>query len=324
MGLTGTHRLNCSATIVRMDTPSTSTDQTASRPDEVAALAASHGLTVDPASVRIDDAGLDYRVAHVRDDTDTAWVLRIPRRPELADGARTEALLLDLVRDRIDPAVPDWRIRADDLIAYPLVPGDPALTIEDGAPVWHIELDSVPFARAYGRLVGQLHQVPVDEVIAAGLPHPTIDEVRAARRAELDRVLGEFTVAASLREQWEAWLGSASGWPEHTTFTHGELYHAHILTDGEDTISGVLDWTTAGIGDPSRDLVFQAGYAPAPAFEAFLEAYGEAGGQTWPGLADHCAALLAFSPVGHALYALQTGEAEHREAARAALDPPAG
>lgn len=301
------------AIIVGMDTPS--------QPDQIAALAASHGLTVDPASVRINEAGLDYRVAHARDDTGADWVLRIPRRRELAAGARTESLLLDLVRDRIDPAVPDWRVRADDLIAYQLVPGHPALTLEEGEPVWHVELDSQRFARAYGTLVGQLHAVPVDAVVAAGLPNPTVEEVRAARREEYDRVADAFTVAPALREQWEAWLDSATGWPDHTAFTHGELYHAHILINDDEAITGVLDWTTAGFGDPARDLMFQAGFAPQAAFETFLAAYEEAGGQVWSGLADHCAALLSFGPVGHGLYALQTGEAEHRAAAQAALNP---
>lgn len=290
-------------------------------PVGVTALAATHGLTIDPTTIRIDEAGLDYRVAHARDDAGAAWVLRIPRRPELAEGARTEAVLLDLARDRISPAVPDWRIHTAELIAYPLLPGDPALTIEDGAPVWHVELDSEAFARSYGTLIGQLHQVPVDEVVAAGLPGPGIDEVRATRRAELDRVVAEFRVAPAMRERWEAWLGSDRNWPEHTTFTHGELYHAHILTDAEDTITGVLDWTTAGIGDPARDLMFQAGYASPAAFEVFLSAYGEAGGRSWPGLAEHCASLLSFSPVAHGLFALVTGDPEHRAAAQAVLDP---
>lgn len=289
--------------------------------DQIADLAAAHGLAVDRASIRIEEAGLDYRVAHVHDDTGTAWVLRIPRRPDLAEGARTEAVLLDLVRDRIDPDVPDWRVRSDDLIAYPLVPGHPGLTVRDGSPVWHVDLGSEPFARAYGHLVGQLHQVPVEAVTVAGLPSPTIDEVRAARCDELDRVAAEFTVGSALREQLGGWLADSAGWPDHTTFTHGELYHAHILVEDEATITGVLDWTTAGIGDPARDLVFQAGYAPAAAFDAFMSAYTDAGGRSWPGLAEHCASLLAFASVNYGLFALQTGETEHREAAQAMLDP---
>ena len=290
-------------------------------PGDIVALAARHGLELDPASVHLNESGLDYRVAYARDAAGADWVLRIPRRADLAPGARAEALLLDLVRERISPAVPQWRVHTEELIAYPLLPGHPGLTIDDGEVTWHVDLASQQFAQAYGQLVGQLHQVPHEEVAASGLPTPTIAEVRAARADELARVSAEFRIAPALRERWQNWLAVDTGWPERTVFTHGELYHAHLLVSDEETITGVLDWTTAGIGDPAKDLMFQAGYAPPEAFVTFLEAYAEAGGRVWPGLAEHCAELLAFGPVDYGLFALQTGEEEHRAAAQAQLDP---
>lgn len=294
----------------------------AETPDEIVALAAAHGLELDPETVQLNEAGLDYRVAHAREVTGAHWVLRIPRRAGLATGADVEALMLDLVRDHLDATVPQWRVHAEDLIAYPLLPGEPALTIDDGAPTWHVDVASQPFARAYGRLVGQLHQVPVDEVARAGLPTPTMADVRVARAEELARVAAEFRIPPALRERWDAWLADGSCWPEKPVFTHGELYHAHILIADEATITGVLDWTTAGVQDPAKDLVFQANFAPPEAFEVFLDAYREAGGRTWPGLEKHCAELHSFTPVSYALYALATGEEEHRAAAQALLDEP--
>ena len=295
---------------------------TAANPEEIVALAARHGLEIDPDTVRLNEAGLDYRVAHAREVTGAHWVLRIPRRAGLATGARAEAVMLDLVRSRLEVTVPEWRVHAEDLIAYPLLPGEPALTIDDGEPTWHVDLASQPFARAYGRLVGQLHQVPVSDVARAGLPTPTMAEIRAARAEELARVAGEFRIAAELRERWDAWLADTECWPEEPVFTHGELYHAHILIADEGTITGVLDWTTAGVGDPAKDLVFQASFAPPEAFATFLDAYRGAGGSTWPGLERHCAHLHSFTPVNYGLYALVTGEEEHRAAAQALFDEP--
>ena len=83
----------------------------------------------------------------------------------------------------------------------------------------------------------------------------------------------------------------------------------------------MLDWTTAGVGDPAKDLAFQAGFAPPEAFATVLDADPEAGGQTGPGLEQHCADLLSFAPVAYGLYALETGEEEHRAVAQAQLDP---
>ena len=297
-------------------------DTTVHTAEKIAALAASHGLDVDPGSIRVNEAGLDYRVAYAREVEGPHWVLRIPRRTGLATGAKAEALMLDLVRDRLEPAVPQWRIHTEDLIAYPLLPGEPALTIDGGEPTFHVDVASQSFARAYGELVGQLHQVSLADVARAGLPTPTIEEVRAARAEELARVAGEFRIAAELRERWDAWLADTECWPEEPVFTHGELYHAHILVADEGTITGVLDWTTAGVGDPAKDLVFQASFAPPEAFATFLDAYRGAGGSTWPGLERHCAHLHSFTPVNYGLYALVTGDAEHRAAAQALFDEP--
>src|SRR5699024_9733693 len=70
-------------------------------PEEITTLAARHGLELEPARVHLNESGLDYLVAHARDATGANWVLRFPRRADLATGARVEAMLLDLVRDRV-------------------------------------------------------------------------------------------------------------------------------------------------------------------------------------------------------------------------------
>ena len=35
------------------------------------------------------------------------------------------------------------------------------------------------------------------------------------------------------------------------------LYAAHVLVDGPSRIVGVLDWTTAKVGDPAVDFTYQ-------------------------------------------------------------------
>lgn len=48
-------------------------------PEEVTALARRHGIAIVPDSVRLNEAGLDYRVALADDDDGKSWILRIPR-----------------------------------------------------------------------------------------------------------------------------------------------------------------------------------------------------------------------------------------------------
>jgi aminoglycoside phosphotransferase (APT) family kinase protein len=102
--------------------------------------------------------------------------------------------------------------------------------------------------------------------------------------------------------------------------THGELYPAHVLTEGDARIVGVLDWTTAKVGDPAADFALHHMIAGA-SFELAVRAYEEAGGRPLPRLEERCAAILAAGPVGYGVFALTTGRPEHREAAAAQLSP---
>ena len=73
----------------------------------------------------------------------------------------------------------------------------------------------------------------------------------------MEQVATTFSVADDLLTRWHTWLDTDSYWPDWTTFIHGELYQGHVLVDKQERITAVLDWTTAGIGDPASDLMMQ-------------------------------------------------------------------
>jgi len=291
-------------------------------PREVARLAAEHGLAVDPASIRFNEMGLDFRVAIARAEDDRQWVLRLPRRPAVMEQAGIEGALLEAVSGHLSVEVPDWRIRSRSLIAYPLLTGTPGLVLgEDSAPQWHVEVSAPAFAGSLGDLVGELHAVPAQDVDTTGIPIRTPEQSRQAWIEDVDRVAAQFRVADDLLASWRRWLEDDGLWPDHTVLCHGEIYPGHTLVDGGGRITGVLDWTTACVGDPAQDLMFHHATATAEAFELSLARYREHGGRTWPRLGQHCAAMLSAAPVRYGLYALETGEQRHRDAAQAQLDP---
>jgi GTP-binding protein HflX len=241
-------------------------------------LAARHGLTVDADAVHINEAGLDYRVAFVRAADGEDWVLRVPRRRDAAAKLSEERRILEFVRPRLSVAVPIWRVCSDELVAYRRLPGEPGLTLDgSGQPVWHFDPSSPEFATALGRLIAELQAFDVDAARVAGVPVMSMSEARSQWRADFERVRADFEIAHSLQARWEAWLSNDRLWPERTAFTHGELYAAHVLVDEPSRIVGVLDWTTAKVGDPAVDFTYQHMMGPA-AFEATVAAYIEAGG----------------------------------------------
>lgn len=291
---------------------------------EVLALARAHGLELGPASLRIHEAGLDYRVAIGRAADGAAWVLRIPRRPDVSAKIGAEAAILDLVRPALSVAVPDWRIQTAALLAYPLLPGEPGLIVdgETGALHWRLDMTSRRYAIAFGQLLAELHRIDLADACAAGIERETPAEVRARWRADIAAVQAEFAIAGHLQQRWSAWLDDDSYWPTWSVFTHGELYPAHVLVDADDAITGVLDWTTAKVSDPARDFVYQHAMTSPEIFALSVDSYVQAGGRVWPRLAEHCAELWTAAPVAYGLYAILTGDPTHRAAAAAQLNPP--
>lgn len=291
-------------------------------PARIARLAAEHGLAVDPSSLRFNEMGLDFRVAIARAEDDRQWVLRVPRRPAVMEQARVEGSLLAAVSGHLHIEMPDWRIHSERLIAYPLLSGTPGLELgEDGAPRWHVEVSAPAFAESLGGLLGELHAVPAELVAPSGIPIRAPEQCRQAWSDDIDRVAGQFRVAGDLLASWRRWLDDDGLWPDHSVLCHGEIYPGHTLVDDDGRIIGVLDWTTASVGDPAQDLMFHRATATAEAFELTLTRYRERGGRTWPRLGEHCAAMLSAAPVRYGLYALETGEQQHRGAAQAQLDP---
>lgn len=296
--------------------PITSTDVTAIRE-----LAQAHGLDIVPETIAVNELGLDFQVAIAEAVDGQSWVLRIPRRPDVTDRAAVEGRFLSAIAPHLNVAVPDWRVHTAGLIAYPLLPGEPGLTIDDqGQPQWHFDVEADEYAQSLGDFLAELHTVDPAVVRASGITEHSPAEVRQRKRDDIARVVAEFDVARSLRDRWNAWLDDDSYWPTLTVVTHGEVYPAHQLMAGARNLS-ILDWTTAAIGDPARDFMFHHASVSARTFDATVKRYVDNGGRVWPKFAEHCAELFSTSPVELGLYALQTGDSDHLEAAKAQLGP---
>lgn len=293
--------------------------------DEALALAAKHGLELSAHDATMNEAGLDFRVVMASDGDGTRWVLRLPRRDDVSAGMDAEVRILDLVAPVLAAdgiAVPDWQVRTPELIAYRALPGSPGLTLsEAGEPIWHMDPASPDYAARLGRLLARLHSVDVGAAEVAGVEVRSPDQVRQAWADDVARVRESFYVAPSLADGWQAWLDDDACWPAHTVMTHGEIYPAHVLLAEDGTFAGVLDWTTARVDDPARDLSAQYGAGGEDMLQATLRSYADAGGHVHPGLAAQAKQLWDASPIGYALYALTTGAATDRDVAAALLDP---
>lgn len=291
----------------------------------VLALAAEHDLQLDPASLGFNEAGLDYQVVFATSLAGQRWVLRIPRRDDVSRKMGEEAKILEFVKPLLTVNVPDWRIHSPRLAAYPMLPGEPGLTLDPatGEPLWHFDRENPAYCIELGRLIARLHSIDVEAARAAGIPVLEAAEVRSGWLRDLAEVRESFRVPNVLLERWTAWIRDDSLWPEFTVFTHGELYPAHLLLENGVDIRSVIDWSTAQVTDPAVEFMYHFMLASPESFALTVRAYEEAGGRHRANLVGQCEALIGAGPLTYARFALVSGESEHRRSAEELLESAA-
>ncbi len=138
---------------------------------ELLAVARKHGLQLKAESIKIEPSGIDFLVAFATDEDGISWVLRVPRRSDVIERAIYENRILNLVRDRLSIAVPDWQLNTLELIAYPRLPGTPAATINPEIKNydWYIEPHSLrtTFIDSLAEAIAALHSIDPNEASKA-------------------------------------------------------------------------------------------------------------------------------------------------------------
>lgn len=290
----------------------------------VAALlerAAELGLALTPTRPEFDTMGLDFLVVHAVDAGGTPWIVRTPRRGEVSASMAIEERVLALVGPRLAVEVPDWRVYAPDIVAYPRISGIPAVTLGADGPTWNLDAKDPPtiFIEGFARMLAGLQAVAAEEARAAGVPVRTIAEVRASLVTAVEATREVLAPSEAVWNRWQRWLADETGWPDHVAMVHGDLHPGHMLLAEDGEFVGVLDWTEACVSDPAIDLALFYGCFGRAATERVLVPFVRAGGKIWPGMVEHAAERWAVSPATAAEWALRTGNEAVLEHARTHL-----
>lgn len=292
-------------------------------PDAIATLASSHGLAVDPASLQTDESGLDFQVAIAQTPDRVSWLLRIPRRPDVRASAQRERTILTLVHPYLPVQVPDWQIHTDELIAYPLLTGKPAGTIDPEIQNYRWEIDSENLPEVYLQSLADalvaLHNMGHQAVAKAGLETPSIAAIRTTWLERMARVKAVYPVNPHLWDRWQRWLDRDILWPAHTTLIHGDLHPGHILVDPQGQVTGLIDWTEARVDDRALDFAAHYRIFGRVSLDALLEQYGQGGGTIWATLGDHVVEYNSAFAVEVAEFAERSGLDEYKGMARQML-----
>ncbi|MDQ0062212.1 macrolide 2'-phosphotransferase [Paenibacillus harenae] len=287
---------------------------------ELLVLSLRNGLQLSPEHVEMNESGMDFLVAFAKDDSGREWVLRQPRRSDVWERAENERKVLAVVGKHLPVEVPDWQICTPELIAYPLLSGQPVAVVDPagGGYAWQFAQDSLSdvFFNSFAETLSALHNIDHGEAVRAGVRIKSPTEAREAFAANIEEIKQSFAIPAALSERWTAWLSSGSYWPKHSVLNHGDMHPPHIIVDQTQRVTGLIDWTEAEIGDPGKDFVIYYALFGKEGLQDLLTRYEIAGGRTWPRMAEHIAEQWAAYPALVAKFALITGKETDMEMAR--------
>ena len=190
------------------------------------------------------------------------WIDRRPRRPAVANQLRMETQLMPWLAGRLPLRVPQpFVINNDPLVVrHELVPGEPIEQLDRAA------------GRTLAGFLRRLHDTDVAEATTRGLP--TAENSLADRGNTLDRFHDAVVplLPAEMRSHGVALLEALRSAPAET-LVHADLGPEHVLCVS-DTVTGVIDFGDAHVGDRAIDLGW-ALYDTPPEFAAAVdESYG--------------------------------------------------
>jgi macrolide phosphotransferase len=283
-------------------------------------LAEAHGLLLTE-EMHFNEMGIDFKVGFATDRSGQRWLLRIPRRSDMGEQIAKEKRILRLVKKHLSVEVPDWRISSPELVAYPMLTDKPALTFdaETYEVSWYMDKESPYYVPSLAKALVELHRIPESEAREHGLKIMSASDLRTEIDGHLQLVKSELGISRELETRYRRWLDNESLWPAFTRFIHGDLYAGHVLVTKDGVVSGIIDWTTAHVGDPAADFSGHVNVFGEESLKKLISEYEQLGGEVWDKLYEQTLERAAAAPLAYGFFAVETQDARHIAGARAQL-----
>jgi len=230
------------------------------------------------APVRVEPLGIGFdNVALLVNDR---YVFRFPRRTLGATLLESEFKLMPAIAPLLPLAVsnpvfvgsPSEQFRWS-FAGYECIPG---------RELYRANIPPSPrhgLAVALGQFMRCLHSIPAELALQHGAGTDTLRRLdvpyRAAQTREKLEYIREhdlFDHVDELREITE--LVPQDYRPKSDVLVHGDLYSRHLIVNGDDELTGVIDWGDIHLGDRATDLMAAWIMFPPQDWVTFFQTYG--------------------------------------------------
>lgn len=182
-------------------------------------------------------------------------VFRFARTPQAHAALARESALLTALGGHLPLAIPQPRYVASDFVGYGRLSGEPldAATLRALPPA-----DQQAIAAQLGAFLRALHTTPLDAVPeAARIRADTHDEWADLYVRIRERLFAYMRPDArqAVAAHFEPYLGDAAHFAFAPALRHGDIGPGNVIYDPATArLSAILDFGSAGIGDPALDL----------------------------------------------------------------------
>lgn len=230
-----------------------------------------------PIHISMLGTGFDNTVFEVNEK----YVFRFPRREVAVELIETENRLLPKLRFQLPIPIPNpvffgkpgdnypWTFTG-----YEKVEGHTPTTLSVSS-----RLKSV---KPLAQFIKQLHAFPILEAKALGVPFDQMERLNVEKRrpkliANLNQIHDLGLLPNSCHNELLTFIGTIKGKDngQYKSLVHGDFHIRNLLVDGEEMLSGVIDWGDVHIGDPAVDLSIAYSFIPPEGRELFFQIYGE-------------------------------------------------
>jgi aminoglycoside 2''-phosphotransferase len=216
-------------------------------------------------SVQINKDGLINDVLIINEE----FVFRFPRNSDWGVKLFTnEIRVIELARKHVEIPLPEFVYKSDDLAVYRFI-GGKALRREDILRLPEREQDKI--AGKLAHFLKKFHEIPHSELEENQIGRSDVNRSREVWLRLFENVENELFplmmphVRESVEEHFAPLLADERFMDYEPKLINGDLVPYHIIFDhGQNRINGIIDFGTAGIGDPAAD------------FSCMIYNYGEA------------------------------------------------
>jgi len=186
-----------------------------------------------------------------------AWVIRFTKTDWGEDLMDQEHKLLQLLQSKLSLATPRSEKRGDNVLVYPYLQGETFLRA-----IWAkaSPMDQQALANRLGEFLRELHSINASSLdweiplTLAPVTRETWEDIYQRLLEHVNPLLQPYQ-EEWMRSLFETAFESENFFRFDPVLVHGDLAPYHILYSPEDhRLKAVIDFGTAGMGDPATDL----------------------------------------------------------------------